>query len=436
MPASANSLENHWLPFTANRDFKADPRLLVRAEGMYYWNHKGEKLIDGSSGLFCCAAGHGRKEIADAVYKSMMEIDYAPHFQVAHPSSFELARKVAKLMPGDLDYVFFCNSGSEAIDTAIKIALAYHRARGEGQRQRFVSRERAYHGVNIGGVSLSGMVRNRETFGAVMPGVAHMRHTWLAENRYTPGQPAKGAELAEDLQRFVDLYGASTIAACVVEPIAGSTGVLVPPKGYLERLRQICDKHGILLIFDEVICGFGRTGKAFAAQSFGVVPDMITTAKALTNGAQPMGAVAVSERIYSTVVDNAPPAAVELLHGYTYSAHPAACAAGIAALDIYEREGLFDRAASMSPYFLERLFALKDMKQITDIRGYGMLGGIDLGPAERPGQRGTEAQKKLFAAGMHIKFTGDSGIVAPALIAEKRHIDEMCKVLREVISRF
>jgi len=242
--ATGNSLENHWLPFTSNRDFKADPRLMVKAEGVYYWNHKGGRLIDGSAGLFCSAAGHGRKEIAEAVYKSMLELDYTPHFQLAHPASFELARKVAALMPGDLDYVFFCNSGSESIDTAIKIALAYHRSRGEGQRQRFVSRERAYHGVNIGGVSLSGMVRNRETFGAVMPGVAHMRHTWLPENRYTMGQPETGAELAEDLQRFVDLYGASTIAACVVEPIAGSTGVLVPPKGYLERLRQICDKHG------------------------------------------------------------------------------------------------------------------------------------------------------------------------------------------------
>ena len=263
--AAGNSLENHWLPFTSNRDFKADPRLMVKAEGVYYWNHKGGRLIDGSAGLFCSAAGHGRKEIAEAVYKSMLELDYTPHFQLAHPASFELARKVAALMPGDLDYVFFCNSGSESIDTAIKIALAYHRSRGEGQRQRFISRERAYHGVNIGGVSLSGMVRNRETFGAVMPGVAHMRHTWLPENRYTMGQPETGAELAEDLQRFVDLYGASTIAACVVEPIAGSTGVLVPPKGYLERLRQICDKHGILLVFDEVICGFGRTGKAFAA---------------------------------------------------------------------------------------------------------------------------------------------------------------------------
>ncbi|MEA2779117.1 MAG: beta-alanine--pyruvate transaminase [Rhodospirillaceae bacterium] len=434
MPVAANSLENHWLPFTSNRDFKADPRLLVRAEGVYYWNHKGEKLIDASSGLFCCAAGHGRKEIADAVHKSMLEIDYTPHFQVAHPASFELARKVAKLMPGDLDYVFFCNSGSEAVDTAIKIALAYHRARGEGQRQRFISRERAYHGVNIGGVSLSGMVRNRETFGAVMPGVAHMRHTWLPENRFTIGQPEKGVELADDLQRFVDLYGASTIAACFVEPIAGSTGVLVPPKGYLERLRQICDRHGILLVFDEVICGFGRTGKAFAAESFGVVPDMITMAKALTNGAQPMGAVAASERIYATIVDGAAPSAVELFHGYTYSAHPAACAAGIAALDIYEREGLFERAAEMSPYFLERVFSLQGMNQITDIRGYGMLAGIELAPAERPGARGYEATKRLFAAGMHIKFTGDAGIVAPALVAEKKHIDEMCRILREVIS--
>ncbi len=436
MPSTVNSLENHWLPFTANREFKADPRLMVRAEGIYYWNHKGGKLIDGSSGLFCCAAGHGRKEIADAVHKSMLELDYTPPFQLAHPASFELARRVANLMPGDLDYVFFCNSGSEAIDTAIKISLAYHRARGEGQRQRFISRERAYHGVNIGGVSLAGLMKNRETFGAVMPGVAHMRHTWLPENRYTVGQPEKGAELAEDLQRFVDLYGASSIAACFVEPIAGSTGTLVPPKGYLERLRQICDKNGILLVFDEVICGFGRTGKAFAAQSFGVIPDMITMAKALTNGAQPMGAVAVSERIYSTIVDNAPAGGIELFHGYTYSAHPAACAAGIAALDIYEKEGLFERAAEMSPYFLDRLFSLKDLKQITDIRGYGMLGGFDVAPGERPGARGPEVQKKLFAAGLHVKFTGDAGIVAPPFIAEKKHIDEMVRILRHVLSTF
>ena len=436
MQYTANSLENHWMPFTSNRDFKADPRLMVRAKGMNYWNHKGEKLIDASSGLFCCAAGHGRTEIVNAVTQTMSEIDYTPHFNTGHPASFELARKVAKITPGDLDYVFFCNSGSESVDTALKIAMAYHTAKGEGQRTRFVSRERAYHGVNIGGVSLSGMVRNREAFGAVMPGVAHLRHTWSPDARFTRGQPGKGAELADDLQRFVDLYGPKSIAACFVEPIAGSTGVLVPPKGYLERLRQICDRHGILLVFDEVICGFGRTGKAFAAQSFNVMPDMITMAKALTNGALPMGAVAVSDKIYHTVTSAALDGAVEFFHGYTYSAHPAACAAGIAALDIYEREGLFDRAAEMSDYFLDRIYDLKGIKAVTDIRGYGMLAGIDLAPAERPGVRGYDATKRLFKRGLHIKFTGDSGICAPALVAEKRDIDEICAIFREVFSEY
>ena len=436
MQYAANTLENHWLPFTSNRDFKQEPRLLVKGEGVYYWNHKGEKLLDGSSGLFCVAAGHARKEIAEAVHRQLLEMDYGPHFQVAHPSSFELARKVAALTPDGLDYVFFCNSGSESVDTAIKIALAYHRARNDGQRTRFVSRERAYHGVNIGGVSLAGMVRNRETFGAVMPGVVHMRHTWSPEARFTRGQPEKGAELADDLQRFVDLYGGSTIAACFVEPIAGSTGVLVPPKGYLDRLRKICDAHGILLVFDEVICGFGRTGKAFAAQSFGVTPDMITMAKALTNGAQPMGAVAVSEKIYCTIVDSAPDHAVELFHGYTYSAHPAACAAGIAALAIYEKEGLFERAAEMSPYFLDAVYSLKGIPAVTDIRGYGMLAGIDLAMDGRPGARGYDATKRLFAAGLHVKFTGDAGIVAPPFVAEKSHIDQMIDILRKVFSQY
>jgi beta-alanine--pyruvate transaminase len=408
----------------------------VKGEGVYYWNHKGEKLLDGSSGLFCVAAGHARKEIAEAVHKQLLEMDYGPHFQVAHPSSFELARKVAALTPEGLDYVFFCNSGSESVDTAIKIALAYHRARNDGQRTRFVSRERAYHGVNIGGVSLAGMVRNRETFGAVMPGVVHMRHTWSPEARFTRGQPEKGAELADDLQRFVDLYGGSTIAACFVEPIAGSTGVLVPPKGYLDRLRKICDAHGILLVFDEVICGFGRTGKAFGAQSFGVTPDMITMAKALTNGAQPMGAVAVSDKIYGTIVDSAPDHAVELFHGYTYSAHPAACAAGIAALTIYEKEGLFQRAAEMSPYFLDAIYSLKGIPAVTDIRGYGMLAGIDLAMDGRPGARGYDATKRLFAAGLHVKFTGDAGIVAPPFVAEKTHIDQIVDILRKVFSQY
>ncbi|HEX9790679.1 MAG TPA: aminotransferase class III-fold pyridoxal phosphate-dependent enzyme [Kiloniellales bacterium] len=424
------------MPFTSNRDFKAAPRLLAKGEGVYYWNERGNKIIDASSGLFCCAAGHGRPEIADAVAKQLRELDYAPPFQLGHPAAFELARRVAALAPDDLNYVFFTNSGSESVDTAIKIALAYHRARGEGQRVRFVSRERAYHGVNIGGLSLSGMRPNRETFGAVMPGIAHMRHTWLAENRFTKGQPAAGAELADDLQRFVDLYGTSTIAACFIEPIAGSTGVLVPPTGYLERVRDICDRHGILLVFDEVICGFGRTGKAFAAQSFGVTPDIMTMAKALTNGAQPMGAVAVSDKIYETIVNGAPEGAVEFFHGYTYSAHPAACAAGLAALEIYEREGLFERAAALSSYMLESVFALSDLPVITDIRGYGMLAGFDLAPAGKPGARGYDAQKRLFAAGLHIKFTGDSGIFAPALVAEKAHIDEMCTTLRQVLGAY
>ncbi len=435
---SANSLEQHWLPFTANRDFKQEPRLLARAEGVYYWNHRGEKLIDASAGLFCAAAGHCRKEIADAVYAQLQTLDFSPHFQVAHPNSFELARRVAQLTPGDLDYVFFANSGSEAVDTAMKIALAYHRARGEGQRIRFVSRERAYHGVNVGGTSLSGMVRNRETFGgAVIPNVVHMRHTWLPESKFVKGQPEIGAELADDLQRFVALYGAGTIAACFVEPIAGSTGVLVPPKGYLERLRQICDQHGILLVFDEVICGFGRTGRAFAAQSFGVTPDMITMAKALTNGAQPMGAVAASAQIYDTITRAAPEQAIELFHGYTYSAHPAACAAGLATLDIYEREGLFEKAAALAPYFLDAVFSLSDLPVVTDIRGYGLLAGIDLAPLDgKPGARGYDATKRLFNAGMHIKFTGDAGIVAPPLVAEKRHVDEIVARLRDVLARY
>ena len=434
---SGNSLEQHWLPFTSNRDFKLDPRLLAKAEGVYYWNHRGEKLIDGSAGLFCAAAGHCRPEIAEAVYRQLQTLDYSPHFQVAHPNSFELARRVAQLTPGELDYVFFTNSGSESVDTAMKIALAYHRARGEGQRIRFVSRERAYHGVNFGGTSLSGMVRNRETFaGAVIPNVAHMRHTWLPENKFVKGQPETGAELADDLQRFCDLYGAGTIAACFIEPIAGSTGVLVPPKGYLQRLRDICDRHGILLVFDEVICGFGRTGAPFAAQSFGVTPDMITMAKALTNGAQPMGAVAASAGIYDAITQAAPDQAVELFHGYTYSAHPAACAAGLATLDIYERESLFERAAQLSPYFLDAVFSLSDLPVVTDIRGYGLLAGFDLAPLEgKPGRRGYDAAKRLFAAGMHIKFTGDAGILAPPFIAEKRHVDEIVGTLRRVLSQ-
>ena len=434
MQYTANTLENHWMPFTGNRDFKADPRLMVKGEGIYYWDHKGGKIIDGSSGLFCSAAGHCRPEIADAVSAQLRENDFTPSFQSGHPGSFELAAKVSSLMPDGINHVFFANSGSESIDTALKIAMAYHRARGEGQRTRFVSRERAYHGVNIGGTSLGGMVKNRETFSGLMPSIVHMRHTWLEKNRFAKGQPEHGAELAEDLQRAVETYGGSTIAACFIEPIAGSTGVLVPPKGYLERLREICDTHGILLVFDEVICGFGRTGKAFAAQSFGVTPDIITMAKALTNGALPMGAVAVDDEIYDTVVNAAPENAVELFHGYTFSGHPTACAAGLAALEIYEKENLFERAAELSPYFLDQVYSLQDLNAVTDIRGYGLIAGFDVATGDAPGQRGTQLQKDLFWSGLHVKFTGDTGIIAPPFIAEKEHIDQIVGILREKLA--
>ncbi len=437
MRFAANTLEHQWMPFTANRDFKAEPRLLVKGEGVYYWSHRGDKILDGSSGLFCSPCGHARPEIAEAVYQQLQVMDYCAPFQMGHPGAFELAQRLATLTPGDLKRIFFVNSGSEAVDTALKIAYAYHRARGEGQRNRFIARERAYHGVNLGGTALSGLVKNREAFGPGLAGVAHIRHTWLPENRFVKGQPQHGAELADDLQRMVALYGADTIAACFVEPIAGSTGTLVPPHGYLERLREICDQYGILLVFDEVITGFGRTGKAFAGHSFDVVPDIMTMAKALTNGAQPMGAVAVREAIYDTIVDAAPEAAIELFHGYTYSGHPAACAAGLATLAIYERERLFERAAALSDYFLEAIFALQDLPAITDVRGYGMMAGIDIAPdSAGPGKRGYEVQKRLYQAGVHIKFTGDSGIIAPPFIAEHHHIDELAHVLREVISQY
>ena len=428
------SLDEYWMPFTPNREFKADPRMIVRAEGMYYWNDRGEKLIDASSGLFCCAAGHGRREIAEAVGRQLAELDFSAPFLRGHPKQFELATRIAEMTPGDLNRVFFANSGSEAVESAMKIALAYHQARGQGGRTMFVSRERAYHGVNFGGVSLSGLVNNRRKFGAGLPGVAHMRHTHLPENLFVPGEGAHGAELADDLVRIVNLYGAENIAACFVEPIAGSTGVLVPPKGYLKRLREICDQHGILLVFDEVITGWGRTGQPFAAQSFGVTPDMITKAKAVTNGAQPMGAVAASERIHDTIMAAAPEGAIEFFHGYTYSGHPAACAAGLATLDIYRRDALFERARALAPYFLEGLFSLKDLPVVTDIRGYGMLGGIDVAADGAPGRRGHLFQKKLFDNGLHLKTTGDCAIVAPPLIAEKSHVDTIVDILRRTLA--
>ena len=435
MPFDANSLENHWMPFTGNRDFKSNPRLVVKSQGMYCWDYKGGKLIDGSSGLFCCPAGHGRNEIADAVHNQMLENDYTPHFQLGHPGSFELAEKVARLLPEQFSQVFFVNSGSEAIDTALKIVMAYNRARGESQRIRFVSRERAYHGVNMGGVSLSGMVKNRETFPVTLPNVVTLRHTFTEEQMFSKGQPKTGAELAEDLTRFCETYGGQTIAAVFVEPIAGSTGTIVPPIGYLKRLREICDEHKILLVFDEVITGFGRTGKPFASESFGVTPDIITMAKALTNGAIPMGAVSVKDEIYETVTNSAPENSIEFFHGYTYSAHPAACAAGIAAQKIYQDENLFERAANMSNYFLDAIWSLRDHPLVHDLRGYGLMAGIEIKHDGVPGRRGTKLQKEMFWNGLHVKFTGDNAIVAPAFIAEKNHIDEIIEKFRKTLDQ-
>ena len=434
---AANSLEEHWMPFSQNRDFKNNPRLVVKSEGMYLWDHKGGKVVDGSSSLFNVACGHGRKEIAEAVYAQLQQNDYTAPFQMGHPGGFALAKEITKLTPEGIGHVFFTNSGSESIDTAIKMVYAYHAARGDHKRHRFVSRERAYHGVNIGGVSLSGMVRNREAFPGVMPYVSLMRHTHLPENKFQRGQGEHGGvELANDLERIALTYGPGTIAACFVEPVAGSTGCLVPPKGYLERLREICDKYCILLVFDEVITGFGRLGKPFAGQAFGVTPDIMTMAKALTNGAQPMGAVAVKDEIYDTVVEKAPEGMIEFFHGYTYSAHPAACAAGLATMEIYKKEKLFDKAAKLSPYFLDKVWGLKDMDAVTDIRGMGLMAAVDLKPGKAPGARGNELQKRMFWNGLHIKWTGDTAILAPPLVAEKAHIDEIIDKFRASVAAF
>ena len=436
MELNTATLEQHWLPFSNNRDFKREPRLFVRASGMYYWSQHGDQILDGSSGLFTTPAGHCRPEIAKAVGEQLQTLDFTPSFMRGHPGGFQLANAVAGLTPEGLNHVFFCNSGSEAIDTAMKIAFAYHLARKEAQRTYLVSRERAYHGVNMGGTALSGMVKNREAFGAIMPGVLHLRHTLLPENRMTRGMGASGVELADDLLRFVQLVGEKRIAAVFVEPIAGSTGVIVPPKGYLERIREICDRYGILLVFDEVICGFGRTGEAFAASTFGVTPDIITMAKALTNGAQPMGAVAVRDDIYRTIIEEAPNGVTEFFHGYTYSAHPAACAAGLATLKIYETEQLFAKGRALSPYFQDAMFGLQDMGVVHDVRGFGLLAGIEVKPGKAPGMRGADLQAKLFDRGLHVKFTGDVAIMAPAFIAGKVEIDQMTAILRDAFAEF
>jgi beta-alanine--pyruvate transaminase len=427
-------LEAFWMPFTANRQFKAHPRLLARAEGMHYWTEDGRKVLDGVAGLWCVNAGHGRKEITEAVSKQLATMEYAPPFQMGHPPGFELASRLVKLAPGDIDHVFFTNSGSEAVDTALKIAIAYHRLRGEASRQRLIGREKGYHGVGFGGTSVGGMVNNRKFFGTLLPGVDHLRHTHdIEHNAFSRGVPEWGAHLADDLERLVALHDASTIAAVIVEPVAGSAGVLLPPKGYLQRLRTICDKHGIVLIFDEVITGFGRLGTPFGAHYFDVLPDMITSAKALTNGAIPMGAVFVRKHIYDAFMKG-PENAIELFHGYTYSAHPTACAAGLAVQDIYEREGLLTRGAQMAKTFEEAVHSLRGLPHVIDIRNLGLVAGIELEPRPgAPAARAYEIFVKAFEKGILIRTTGDTIALSPPLIIEPAQIDQLVTTLAGLI---
>jgi beta-alanine--pyruvate transaminase len=423
-----------FMPFSMNRKFKKAPRLMARAEGIYYYTPEGRKLIDGTSGLWCVNAGHCREKIVKAVQKQVAELDFAPTFQMGHPLAFEFADKLASIAPGDLKRVFFTNSGSESVDTALKIALAYHRARGEGHRMRLIGRERGYHGVNFGGTAVGGVVGNRKVFGALVAGVDHVRHTHdPARNAFSRGQPKHGAELADDLERLCALHDPSTIAAVIVEPVACSGGVLVPPVGYLERLRAICDQHGILLIFDEVITAWGRLGKPFGAQHFNVMPDLITTAKGITNGTVPMGAVFMRERIYEAFMTG-PEGSIELAHGYTYSSHPLACAAGLATLQTYEEEGLLTRAAELWPYWEEQAHALKGLPNVVDIRNIGLIAAIELAPRPgAPGMRGLDAHVQAFEKGAYIRVAGDIIALAPPLIIRKEDIDRLFEIVRGVL---
>ncbi len=434
MKLENDPLAAFWMPFTANRAFKAAPRLLASAKDMHYFASDGRAVLDGTAGLWCVNAGHCRAPIVEAIRKTAGELDFGPTFQMSHPLAFELASRVAALMPEDLSRIFFTNSGSESVDTALKIALAYQRARGQGTRTRLIGRERGYHGTGFGGISVGGIVNNRRQFGTLLTGVDHLPHTHsVAHNAFTRGQPAWGGHLAEELERIVALHGAETIAAVIVEPMAGSTGVLIPPVGYLEKLREICTKHGIVLIFDEVITAFGRIGGATAAETLGVTPDMITMAKGLTNAAVPMGAVAVSREIHDTVVEGGPDG-IELFHGYTYSGHPLAAAAGLATLDLYKAEGIWEHAASLHGYWEDAVHSLKGKRHIIDIRNMGIVAGIELEP--RPGaptQRATELFVKCFEAGLLVRATGDIIALSPPLTLEKAHIDEMIGRIGELV---
>ncbi|WP_312254531.1 aspartate aminotransferase family protein [Stutzerimonas nitrititolerans] len=429
--------EHFWMPFTANRQFKASPRLLESAEGMYYTDTAGRQVLDGTAGLWCCNAGHGRREITEAVSRQIARMDFAPTFQMGHPLPFELAERLARISPEGLNRVFFTNSGSESADTALKVALAYQRAIGQGSRTRLIGRELAYHGVGFGGISVGGMGNNRKAFGSsLLPGIDHLSHTLdLKRNAFTRGLPEHGVELADELERLVTLHGPENIAAVIVEPMSGSAGVILPPQGYLQRLREITKKHGILLIFDEVITGFGRVGEAFAAQRWGVTPDILTCAKGLTNGAVPMGAVFVSEQIHEAFM-HGPESTIEFFHGYTYSGHPVACAAALATQEIYQRENLFQKAIELEDYWQDALFSLQGLPNVTDIRTVGLVAGIQFAPhAEGVGKRGYEVFRQCFEDGLLARASGDTIALSPALIVEREHIDAMVERLADAIRK-
>ena len=436
MSAHATAVDAYWMPFTANRDFKQNPRVIVGAEGHYYLTDDGRRVYDAFSGLWTCGVGHCHPRIVEAVQQQVAKLDYAIAFQMGHNKAFELAERVTALAPEGLGRVFFTNSGSESVDSALKIALAYHRANGEGHRTRLIGRERGYHGVNFGGMSVGGMFPNRKVFSpALIPGVDHLRHTFnLEENAFTRGQPQWGAHLAEDLERLCLLHDGSNIAAVIVEPVPGSSGILPPPVGYLERLREICDRHGILLIFDEVISAFGRLGEPFAAHRFGVTPDLITTAKGLTNGVIPMGGVLIQDRIYEKLMSG-PQQMIELFHGYTYSGHPVACAAGLASLDVYEEEGTFQQVRELEPLFEDAIHSLADHPLVTDVRNFGLMGGIDLAPREgAPGMRGLEVHKHCFwEEDIVVRHSADLLQFSPFLNSRPEDITMTFETVRKVL---
>ena len=435
MDAPNSDLSAWWMPFTANRQFKAEPMLLARAEGMHYFTPEGRPVLDGAAGLWCVNAGHGRREIVEAVSEAISELDYAPPFKIGHPYAFAAADAVKRLLPSGFSNVFFVNSGSEAAETALKIARAYHVARGEPERVWLIGRERGYHGVNFGGISVGGIPHNKAAFGPLLQEVDHLRHTHdLQRNAFSRGQPEHGAELADDLLRIIGEHGAENVAAVIVEPMAGSTGVLPPPKGYLERLRETCSEHGILLIFDEVITGFGRLGAPFAAQRFDVQPDMIAMAKGMTNGTIPMGAVAVQSHVYDGMMQG-PVGTIELMHGYTYSGHPAACGALMATLKIYEREQLFERARGLETYWEDAVHMLRQAPNVADVRNIGLVGGIELKSVEgRPGVRGSDVYKRAFDGGLLVRVTGETIALSPPLIVSEQQIDEMVEKLGQAIA--